>query len=399
MPEEIANKKSKYDIIELHKFYFEGYKMNKKKIALPAAIGVAAVWFGSHAGGGFATGRQEVEFFVQFGWHSIWVGMLSMLIMGIAIYNGLEFARIHNIHDYKNLFKQLYAPYNKMLPTLWDVLYLYATLLGSGVAIAGASDLVYQSLRIPYGIAVIIIGLILLIFTVFGAGLVRSASTAMSVFIIGALLIVTILGIKMGAANLGEVVTGKASRAGFGKILWMALLYGSFQSVLIAPIVSVSEALKTRKNSFLAALFGGLINGAMLILVCIMLLSFYPAVIKENLPVYFVTNQLGHQWLFVLYSLILFFALISTGVGLIFGAVKRFEIVWTRDNAIFKGLRSKRIAISLVCLLISAGISLFGLTAIVALGYSSLGYAAVFLNIIPLLVIAPVKIRKARKKE
>jgi uncharacterized membrane protein YkvI len=370
--------------------------MDKRKFVLPAAIGVAAVWFGSHAGGGFATGRQEVEFFVQFGWNSLWIGMLAMLIMGAAIFFGLELARIYKTYDYKSFFKKLYSPYEIVFANLWDLLYLYATLLGTAVAIAGASDLLRQSLHIPYGIAVIIIGGILLLFTIFGAGLVRSASTAMAAFIVGSLLIVTFLGIKMGADNLGKVVSQKITTAGFGKILWMALLYGAFQSVLIAPIVSVSEPLKSRKNTFMAALYGFLVNGAMLTLVCIMLLSFYPAVVKENLPVYFVTTQLGHKWLYALYSLILFFALISTGVGLIFGAVKRFETAWKKENRIFKNVRIKRITICVTCLLISAGISLFGLTAIVAKGYGSLGYAALFLNIIPLLFIAPIKIRKAK---
>jgi uncharacterized membrane protein YkvI len=370
--------------------------MKEKKIVLPAAIGVAAVWFGSHAGGGFATGRQEVEFFVQFGWHSLWIGLLAMLIMGTAIFFGLDLARIHKAYDYKSFFKKLYSPYEVVFANLWDLLYLYATLLGAAVAIAGASDLLRQSLHIPYGIAVILIGSILLLFTIFGPELVRSASAAMAAFIIAALLIVTFLGIKMGAANLANVIRQKNTTAGFGKILWMALLYGAFQSVLLAPIVSVAEPLKTRKSCFKAAFYGFLINGAMLTLVCIMLLSFYPAVVKENLPVYFVTNQLGHQWLFALYSLILFFALISTGVGLIFGVIKRFEAAWQKETRIFKTLRSKRIAIGLTCLLISAAISLFGLTAIVAKGYSSLGYAALFLNIIPLLLIAPLKIKKAR---
>jgi uncharacterized membrane protein YkvI len=370
--------------------------MDKRKFVLPAAIGVAAVWFGSHAGAGFATGRQEVEFFVQFGWHSVWIGVLAMLILGAAIFFGLELARIYKTHDYKSFFKKLYAPYHLIFANLWDLLYLYGTLLGAAVAIAGASDLLRQALHIPYGIAVVIIGGILLIFTIFGAGLVRSASTAMAAFIVGSLLIVTFLGIKMGASNLGNVVSQKITTVGFGKILWMAILYGSFQSILIAPIVSVSEPLKTRKHSFMAALYGFLVNGAMLTLVCIMLLSFYPAVIKENLPVYFVTTQLGHKWLYALYSLILFFALISTGVGLIFGVVKRFEASWKSETGIFKTVRIKRITICVTCLLLSAGISLFGLTAIVAKGYGSLGYAALFLNIIPLLIIAPIKIKKAK---
>lgn len=371
--------------------------MKNRRLVIPAAVGVAAVWFGSHAGAGFATGRQEVEFFVQFGWHSIWIGLFSMLIMGIAIYQGLEFARIHRIYDYKSLFHKLYAPYNKVLPTLWDFLYIYATLLGAGVAIAGASQLIYQTLHVPYGLSVVLVGLMLLLFTIFGSSLVRYASTAMAVFIISAILIVTFLGIKSGLSNIGKIITEKPMTTGFGNILWQALLYGAFQSVLIAPIVSVSELLSDRKKCFRAALYGFIVNGSMLVLVCIMLLGFFPAIIKESLPVFFVTTKLGHSWLYVLYCFILFFALISTGVGLIYGVIKRFETFWIRDFGLFKHVMVKRITIGMSCMLIASGISLFGLTAIVAVGYGSLGYAAIFLNIIPLLFIAPLKIRRQRK--
>jgi uncharacterized membrane protein YkvI len=371
--------------------------MDKKKFALPAAIGVAAVWFGTHAGSGFATGRQEVEFFVRFGWHSIWIGVLSMSIIGTAVYFGLELARIHQVYDYRSWTKKLFAPYEKIPVLLWELLFLYAAILAAGAAIAGASDLIRQSLHVPYAAAVILIGLVLLLFTIFGAGLVRSASITMSVIIIAALLIVTILGIKSGSGNLGKIVSEKTTTAGFGKILWMAVVYGAFPSVLIASLISVSETLKTRAHCFRAALFGFFTNGLMLVLVCIMLLGFFPAISKENLPVYFVTTQLGQKWLFALYSLILFFALISTGVGMIFGVVKRFETVWTKGKGIFRGLYVRRITICGTCLLLSAGISFFGLTKIVAVGYYSLGLFSIFLNIIPLLIIAPIKIRKAGK--
>ena len=193
------------------------------------------------------------------------------------------------------------------------------------------------------------------------------------------------------------LVTEKITTAGFGKILWMAVVYGAFPSVLIASLISVSDTLKTRAQCFRTALFGFFANGLMLLLVCIMLLGFFPAISKENLPVYFVTTQLDQKWLFALYSLILFFALVSTGVGMIFGVVKRFETVWTKGKGIFRGLHFRRMAICGTCLLLSAGISFFGLTKIVAVGYYSLGLFSIFLNIIPLLIIAPIKIRKAGK--
>ena len=146
----------------------------------------------------------------------------------------------------------------------------------------------------------------------------------------------------------------------------------------------------------MAALCGFLVNGGMLIVVCIMLLGFFPAILQENLPVYFVTKKLDIAWLFALYLLILFFALISTGVGVIFGVVKRFEVAWTKGRGIFAKVHSRRITICVLCMLVASALSLFGLTKIVNVGYYTLGLIAIFLNIIPLFIIAPLKIKKAK---
>ena len=137
--------------------------MSKKKIALTGAIGVAAVWFGSHAGAGFATGRQEVSYFVKFGWHSIWIGMFAMLITGTAIYFALEIARMYKVYDYKSWLKILFSPHHKIPSILWEIFYLYGAIVAAGAAIAGAADLVHQALFIPYFVAVGIIGLLLLL--------------------------------------------------------------------------------------------------------------------------------------------------------------------------------------------------------------------------------------------
>jgi len=365
-----------------------------KKFAVPATFGVAAVWFGGHAGGGFATGRQEASFFVKYGWSASWIPLFSMILLGMAFYFGIEFARVNKVYDYKSFVNKLYAPYEKIFASLFDFFYLYVIVLATGAAIAGASSLIQKALGVPYGLAVIITGLVLLVFTIFGADLVRNASAGMSVFLVGSLIIITILGIKSGGANISQVLASKPVTAGFGRILLSGLLYASFQSMLIGPLVSVAEPLKTQKDSFNAALFGIIMNGLILVLVCFMLLGYYPAITKETLPVYYITSQLGQSWLFVLYSLILFFALISTGVGFVFGGVKRFENAWS-----WSSLQVRRITLSVVFMAVSAGVSLFGLIAIVAKGYSSLGYICIFLNLIPLLFVAPYRIKQAKQAE
>ena len=50
--------------------------MEKKKTAVPAYLGVAAVWIGSHFGPGFATGAFSVRWYVKYGW----IGLVTPLL-------------------------------------------------------------------------------------------------------------------------------------------------------------------------------------------------------------------------------------------------------------------------------------------------------------------------------
>ena len=42
--------------------------VDTKKASFATLFSVASVWFGSHAGGGFATGNQATQYYVQYGW-------------------------------------------------------------------------------------------------------------------------------------------------------------------------------------------------------------------------------------------------------------------------------------------------------------------------------------------
>lgn len=375
------------------------YILMKAKLALPPAFAVGAVWFSTHCGGGFASGRQEVQYFVQFGWNAIWIPVVSMALLGLAFYQAWEFARINKTYDYRSFVNKLFYPYDKIFANLFEIGYNLLMVMAVGAALAGAASLVQTTLSVSYGVGVLISGFILAIFCIFGSKLVRDASTIMSVFLIGSLIIVTFLGIKMGAPNLSSIISAKTQTGSLGKAIWQGIIYAGFQSWLISAVISISEPLQTRSDVFKAALNGVLINGGMLLLVCLMLLGFYPAVIKETLPVYYVVGKLGVPRLYSLYSLILFFAFISTGVTMLFASVRRFENIWTKGTGIFASVHVRRTVIAVLFMAICLGISLFGLTAIVAKGYGTLGYFALVLVIIPCIFVAGYKNRKARGEQ
>ena len=64
--------------------------MQKKKSAVPAYLGVAAVWIGSHFGPGFATGAFSVRWYVKYGWIGLITPLLAMLVTGGVMYYMLE---------------------------------------------------------------------------------------------------------------------------------------------------------------------------------------------------------------------------------------------------------------------------------------------------------------------
>ena len=56
-----------------------------KKVSLGTCFSIASVWFGSHAGGGFASGNQATQYFVQFGWYAPIMAAAAMILLGFVL--------------------------------------------------------------------------------------------------------------------------------------------------------------------------------------------------------------------------------------------------------------------------------------------------------------------------
>lgn len=369
---------------------------NATKTTVSAGFVIAMAWFATHCGAGFATGNQEVNYFVKFGWVAIFLPIISMILLAWGHRNALVIAKDNNAHDYKSYTNALFHPYEKIMGPVMEILFLM--FLGTGVctSIAGAASLL-QTWGVSYGLGLIIVGIVLLALTAFGSELVVKVLNFKAYFIIAALSLVTILGIKAGAPNISHILSTKASFGpGFGAAIWSAIIYAGFQSVTIFALVSLSQSIKTTKecNTFFGV--GVVVNGLMLMAVVIMLLGYSPDILKETLPVYFVSTSFGIPWLKILYSLVLFIALLGTGISVVFAAVARFEKLdfWERSSEVFKDMRIRRGLISLITIVICTCISVVGLTNIVVKGYGTLGYFAIFLLLIPEIVIGGIKIRK-----
>ncbi|ACA55925.1 hypothetical protein ACLD43_15560 [Clostridium botulinum] len=367
---------------------------SKSKLGFLTAFQVAAVWFGAHVGGGFATGNQTMNFFVKHGWHSIWLPAVIIIIIGLTYKESLVLAKNYGTYDYKSWSKKMYEPYDKFFSVIFEIGYLMIVLLGTGGSIAGSASLM-ETYGVNYLVGVLITGGIFYILTIYGSELIRKASTIITVLILIFLTIIVIVGIVNNSGNLSHLVSTKYSPSSFGTVLYSGLRYAGYQAFVVAIVLSASDTLKSDKAINKSILLGIILNGVMITLSCIMLLAWMPGAQKETIPILYICKRLNSGFLLFSYSVVLFLAFVSTGIGCVFGAVARFEHAFKKPE----NIKKRRGLISLVCMVLSMAISLFGLTKIVVIGYGYVGIIGIFVVVIPCIVVGRIKNNKFKKEQ
>lgn len=367
---------------------------SKSKVGFLTAFQVAAVWFGAHVGGGFATGNQTMNFFVKYGWHSIWLPAVIVIIIGLTYRESLILAKNYGTYDYKSWSKKMYEPYDKVFSVIFEIGYLMIVLLGTGGSIAGSASLM-ENYGVNYLVGVLITGGIFYILTIYGSELIRKASTIITVLILIFLTIIVIVGIVNNSGNLSHLVSTKYSPSSFGTVLYSGLRYAGYQAFVVAIVLSASDTLKSDKAINKSMTLGIILNGVMITLSCIMLLGWMPGAQKETIPILYICKRLNSGFLLFSYSVVLFLAFVSTGIGCVFGAVARFEHVFKKPE----NIKKRRGLISLVCMVLSMAISLFGLTKIVVVGYGYVGIIGIFAVVIPCIVVGRIKNNRFKKEK
>lgn len=366
---------------------------SSSKVNWKGVFGVASVWFGAHVGGGFATGNQTMNFFVKEGWYTLWMPILIIGIIALVYRETMLMARNYKAYDYRTLSKKLYEPYDKVLSIVFEVCYIIIVLLATGGSIAGAAAL-FSDFGLSYNLGVVITGTILFILTIFGANLIRKASTLMTVIIVICLTLICYIGITANSGNFINLTTTGYATESIWNALWLGLKYAGFQAIVWSIIISVCQPLKTDKEINNTTIVGFILNSVMIVLSCIMLFAWLPGTLGETLPILYICKQLGKDWLVLVYTFVLLLAFISTGISCVFGAITRFEnLIKVPEN-----ITVRRGLLSLCCMLLSMAISLFGLTAIVQIGYGYTGILGIFVVIIPVLTVGHMKNKKFKKE-
>lgn len=368
-----------------------------KAASLSMCFSVGAVLFSSHAGGGFATGNQENVYFVSLGWLGPITAIITMLLFTLTIKEAMNMYNSRHLTSYRQLFQNLYSPF-KGIEYLFEAFFYIMVLMAVSATISGAASAINAQTGLNYYTGIGVVGAIIFFLTIFGAGLVRRATTYMGIAILAMVIMIFSVGIYMGGSIEGTqfFTTAMAqdfATNGFSKVptaILHAVTYSGFQCVVIPTMIVVGTPLVTRKNCATSMWFSFVMNAIALTLAVCMLLGWTGIYGKSPLPTLTSCKAMGLSWLTIAYSAFLLLCLISTGVTTVFGFTARFSETKCLKKVSHNAVTRSAI-VTLFIIIASMTISVAGLTNIIKYGYGYCGYLAIAIIIVPFLTIGYYK--------
>ncbi len=372
--------------------------MSKEAKTKSLILGVAFIWFTTHFGGGFASGAQIYTYYVKYGIYCLFMPVLAMLYNAVFFAYCLRFARKHEVYDYRSYNNAFYGRFAPIFSNLFEVLYLCVMCVAPAVAFATGGATLSTLTGIPYLLCTLIIGFFIFLVAIFGTDLVRKVSTVLSICIIAGLLIVYIPNIINGSAAIAQSIeTMRAQPAPFGKALYAAFLYGTFQLSNVAVFVQHAKSFEKPNDAIRSMGIGWIINALLMVMVVLGLLSVSsnPEISQQSVPTLFmVQNGVGKTVLTPLISILIILGAVSTAVNMVAAMVKRVDSGMdqlslakkekTEDKG--KKITSRQIIIALICCLVDFGIAQFGLLTLIQKAYSALAYLAIPVILIPYII-------------
>ncbi len=338
-------------------------------------------------GGGYATGREIVEYFTRLGpLGGLFAIGLAFVIFALVLSLTFEIGRAFKAYDYRSFFKVL-------LGKNWFVYELVAVimlLLTFAVLIAAATSVLEQRFTLPPWIAVVLVFGSIAALEFYGRDVVMHVLAAWS-FVLYAVFIVFVFRVL-------SVVPDGSSSAIFGGPVssgwWLSGFKYALYNMMVIPIVLyVSRSFETRSQ----AVGAGIIAAAIAVIPAALLHIAFCAtdvnLLSEEIPVYAVMNFYSMPILSIAFAIMLIGTLIETGAGLIQGINERL------DNQLFESGREPlgklgHTLIALGFLGIALCVSTLGMIGIIAQGYGAMAWVFFVIYFLPLVSIGVWKLTR-----
>ena len=374
------------------------------KSRMPLAMGIAFVAFTTQFGGGFASGAQIYQYFINYG---IWCLILPVLTQGLYalfFWYGMRYAYKHKTYDYRSFSDSLYGKTRHVMSNLYEICYLIMIGTASAAAFATGGSTIETLFGLPYWLCTVIVAAFIFVIALFGTTVVRKCASTLSVLILIGLLLVLVPNIIAQWDNImqsiermsaGEMTVLSQQSGAFGPALWSAVLYFFFQLASVSVMYQHMEPVTDVKQIDRAAIGMFVCNfvAMELSIIGLLAIAFVAELATASVPMLIlVQNGVGASVLTPIISLLIILGAISTAVNMISGIVTRcvnaVERRMPTPEKRQQGHLARNAIFTLIFTFLAFAIAQFGLITVVSKGYAYLGYAAFITLFIPFVVHA-----------
>lgn len=362
--------------------------VNKDK--MPVVIGVAFVWFTTQFGGGFASGNQLRQYFVQFGVWAFATCIIAQFIGAFYQWYALKYAKKHEVYDYKSFNDSFYGKYSFIFSNLYELVYIVTICVAPAAAFATGVSTMESAFGINHWIGTIFVGIFIFIVAVYGTNVVRKVAATLSVLIVAGLFIVYIPNIFAQWGSISSNISASMDApAPAGKALWTCIVYAAFQLASIGLLVQHAKPFNSPDDAKTSMVWGFFVN----VVICLMAVLGLMAITNdenfatESIPLLILVNKgVAPELLRPIISVLIVLGSVSTAVNMIAGMSNRVCVAIDKNFDPTAKPGKNVIIVTFICTIVAFLIAQLGLNKIVSVGYKYLGYLTIPVIMIPYVV-------------
>lgn len=339
-------------------------------------------------GGGYATGRELVEFFMPAGPLGGILGLLiAGLVFALVMATAYEFARITASRDYRTFFKHLLG----RGWVIYEIAYVALVVLILAVVGSAAGTLVSGVTGLPTAVGTVGMMILVGLLTFYGSGAIATVLSLWSVLLYAVYIVL----FAETFASQGEAIAGALKEAGDPGAAPLAGLRYAGYNISLPSVLFCMTLLTTRRQALGAGAMTGVIAIVPALLFFTAILAYYPSIIDEPVPALYLIDRLQSPWLSGLFQLVVFGTFVETGAGVLHSINERVDVQVHEGGHSLP--RWARPAIAGTLLLISIyGATAIGIVDLIASGYGMLSWVFIVVLIIPLLTVGAWRILRTR---
>lgn len=278
---------------------------------------VVFVIIGTIIGAGFASGKEIYLFFGIYGENGILGIIISQILIGLIIYKVLIISKKERIKNYQELTNNIIK--NKKINEIIRIIINIFLLISFYVMIAGFSAYFSQELKIPNVIGTIIISV--LCYLIFMGNIDRLIQVNTLLI---PLLIILILILANKNIDAFTNINQKMLQNNLQNSIWNAILYSSYNSITLIPIVvSLKKYIKNKKQIAIISILCTLILTILAIAVFGLILKIEMDINQIELPTVYVAGMSGKIYKY-LYGLIILVAIFTSAISAGYSILEKY---------------------------------------------------------------------------